>query len=191
MNWVSYHFQVCLFFVINQGNCKVHISTKEWDELFTLSIHCVYDALRVWATDSGVARIFQQLGAKVCTHLHKCTGRVSFRGLKSLARIFFPLLARKSSGFVRILPDFFLPENGYLKNSGGGGGLQPPSAPWAVRLCTLRSKHYKRNTNMQEKFNHYRNHSSSLFVRPITPPLLPRIGGYLHDACSPSPDSSI
>ena len=25
-----------------------------------------------------------------------------------------------------LIPDF-LPENGYLKNSGGGGGLQPPS----------------------------------------------------------------
>ena len=51
--------------------------------------------------------------------------------LKSLARIFFPLLAQKLSGFARILPDF-LPENGYLKNSGGGGGggggwLQPPT----------------------------------------------------------------
>ena len=38
-------------------------------------------------------------------------------GLKSLARIFFPLLALKSSGFARILPDF-LPENGYLNNCG-------------------------------------------------------------------------
>ena len=34
----------------------------------------------------------------------------------------FPLIARKSSGFARILPDFILPENGYLKNSRGGGG---------------------------------------------------------------------
>ena len=34
--------------------------------------------------------------------------------------ILFPLLARKSSGFARILPDF-LPENGDFKKSGGGG----------------------------------------------------------------------
>ena len=46
-------------------------------------------------------------------------------GLRSVARIFSPLLARKSSGFARILPDF-LPEYGYFENSGGGGGLQPP-----------------------------------------------------------------
>ena len=41
--------------------------------------------------------------------------------MKSLAQIFFPLLAQKSSGFGRILPDYFLPklENGYLKNSWG------------------------------------------------------------------------
>ena len=45
--------------------------------------------------------------------------------LKSLARRFSPLLARKSSGFARILLAF-LPENGYLKYSGGGGMLQPP-----------------------------------------------------------------
>ena len=30
-------------------------------------------------------------------------------GLRSVARIFSPLLARKSSGFARILPDFFCP----------------------------------------------------------------------------------
>ena len=48
-------------------------------------------------------------------------------GLKSLARIFFPLIARKSSGFARILPDFFLPENGYLKNSRGAAAPFPIS----------------------------------------------------------------
>ena len=54
-------------------------------------------------------------------------------GLKSLARIFFQLLARKSSGFARILPDlFFLPENGYLKNSRGAGCSPPqPHGPYA------------------------------------------------------------
>ena len=42
------------------------------------------------------------------------------RGL--VARILYPLLARKSSGFARMI-FFFLPENGYLKNSMG----EPPS----------------------------------------------------------------
>ena len=54
--------------------------------------------------------------------------RVQFRlgGLRSVARIFSPLLARKSSGFARILPDF-LPEYGYFQNS--RGGCSPPSPP--------------------------------------------------------------
>ena len=51
---------------------------------------------------------------------------VRLRGLKSLARIFFPLLARKSSGFARILPDFFMPENCYLKYSRGVAAPPPP-----------------------------------------------------------------
>ena len=37
-------------------------------------------------------------------------------GLKSLARIFCPLLARKSNAFARIVPNC-LNENCYLKNS--------------------------------------------------------------------------
>ena len=52
-------------------------------------------------------------------------------GLRSVARIFFPLHARKSSGFARILPDV-LPEYGYLEYLEYGyipGGLQPPSPP--------------------------------------------------------------
>ena len=61
---------------------------------------------------------------------YRRTGRVSFGGggggLKSLARIFCPLLAPKSSGFARILPNF-LPENGYLN-------FLHSLAPWAVRL---------------------------------------------------------
>ena len=61
---------------------------------------------------------------------HTRTGRVSLGGLNSLPRIFFPLLARNSSGFARILPDI-LPGNGYLKNSRGAAA---PPAPWAVRI---------------------------------------------------------
>ena len=52
-------------------------------------------------------------------------------GLRSVARIFYPLLARKSSGFARILHDLFfifllLPEYGYFKNSRGGSPSPPP-----------------------------------------------------------------
>ena len=54
-------------------------------------------------------------------------------GLRSVARIFSPLLARKSSGFARILHEF-LPENGYLKTS---RGLQPPPPHRLVRLCFI------------------------------------------------------
>ena len=59
-------------------------------------------------------------------------------GLRSVARIFSPLLARKSSGFARILHDFFfffLPENGYLKIPGGGGSSPrpPPRTPMLRR----------------------------------------------------------
>ena len=50
-------------------------------------------------------------------------------GLRSVARIFSPLLARKSSGFAHILHDFlFLPEYGYLKNS-RGAAAPPPQPP--------------------------------------------------------------
>ena len=66
---------------------------------------------------------------------HRTIGvRDQFRlgGLRSVARIFSPLLARKSSGFARILPDF-LPEYGYFENSRGGGCSPPP--PRLVRLC--------------------------------------------------------
>ena len=71
------------------------------------------------------------LKVKVCNFAWTGIGvRDQFRlgGLSSVARIFSPLLARKSSGFARILPDF-LPEYGYLKNSRGGGGCQSPPPP--------------------------------------------------------------
>ena len=58
-------------------------------------------------------------------HIYRRTGPVLLGGLRSVARIFYPLLARKSSGFARIL-HHFLPENGYLRNS---RGLQPPAPP--------------------------------------------------------------
>ena len=74
------------------------------------------------------------LKLEICC-FHKRTGRVSFGELKSLARmICFPLLARKSSG----LPKYcliFLPEHGYLKNSRGGGGLQPLAPRGRTPMC--------------------------------------------------------
>ena len=47
-------------------------------------------------------------------------------GLRSVARIFSQLLARKSSGFAQILPDFFAR---IWLFSNFQGGLQPPSPP--------------------------------------------------------------
>ena len=49
-------------------------------------------------------------------------------GLRSVARIVSPLLARKSNGFAQIL-HAFLPENGYLKNSREAADPQPPPPP--------------------------------------------------------------
>ena len=67
--------------------------------------------------------------SSLMTKKHKRTGRVSFRGAEvSCPNIFFPLLARKSSGFARILPDCS-PENSYLKNSRGGGAVRSPPEP--------------------------------------------------------------
>ena len=70
---------------------------------------------------------------------HKRTGQVSFRGAEvSCPNIFFPLLARKSSGFAQILPDF-LPEYCYLKNSRGAAapfspmGRTPMGMTWKLR----------------------------------------------------------
>ena len=66
------------------------------------------------------------------TSTQRRTGPVSFRWA-AVARIFSPLLARKSIGFALIL-HAFLPENGYLNNF---RGLQPPPPPppRLVRLC--------------------------------------------------------
>ena len=53
-----------------------------------------------------------------------------FGELRSVARIFYPLLARKSSGIAQILHDFFfLPEYGHLKNYTARGSSPPPRTP--------------------------------------------------------------
>ena len=63
-------------------------------------------------------------------------------GWSLLPEYLFPLLARKSSGFAQILPDF-LPENGYLNNAGGGGGATAPISPMA-RTPIIRPLEYRR-----------------------------------------------
>ena len=65
---------------------------------------------------------FVVISVTIYDGIHRLTGPVSFR---SVARIFSPLLARKSSGFARILPDF-LPEYGYFENSRGAAAPPPP-----------------------------------------------------------------
>ena len=53
-------------------------------------------------------------------------------GLRSVARIFHPLLARKSRG---------LPENGYLKNSRGCRPPPPPRTPMKImQFCKMKKK---------------------------------------------------
>ena len=75
-----------------------------------------------------------------CFQLHYIGVWDHFRlgGLRSVARIFYPLLARKLSGFARILHEFLL-EYGYLKNSrGGGAGADPPPPPASYAYAPLR-----------------------------------------------------
>ena len=58
-------------------------------------------------------------------------------GLRSVARIFYTLLARKSSGFARIFTCIFTRKWLFEKLWGGGGELQPtqpPPPPFLVRL---------------------------------------------------------
>ena len=68
----------------------------------------------------------------------------------SVARIFSPLLARKSSGFARILPDF-LPEYGYFQNSGGGGAAAPPPPPPRTLMNRRKERQAQDKRNTQEK----------------------------------------
>ena len=53
-------------------------------------------------------------------------GQFRLGGLRSVARIFYPLLARKSSGFARILHDFFCPNMAIWKILGSGLAARPP-----------------------------------------------------------------
>ena len=86
--------------------------------------HLHHDFDKVWRAMTTLLPMCEHY-TRTCTYNHIGV-RDEFRsgGLKSLARIFFPLLAQKSGGFARILPEF-LPENGYLKNYRGGSPPQP------------------------------------------------------------------
>ena len=66
------------------------------------------------------------------------TGPVRLGGLRSLARIFYPLLARKSTGFARILHDFLFARKWLFEKFVGGGGAAAPS-PLALytHICEL------------------------------------------------------
>ena len=54
--------------------------------------------------------------------------QLRLEGLRSFAQIFYSMLARKSSGFARILR-VFCPKIAYLKKIWGGGGAAAPSPP--------------------------------------------------------------
>ena len=70
----------------------------------------------------------------LCTHLWSATGigvwdHFCLGGLRSVARIFSPLLARKSSGFARILHDFFFARKWLFEKLQGGCSPPPPPPP--------------------------------------------------------------
>ena len=76
------------------------------------------------------AHIFLHIQPNVHIHVsirdEFCSG-----GLKSLARIFFSIACTKTKWFCPNITWFFCPKMAIWKIL---GGLQPPSAPWAVSL---------------------------------------------------------
>ena len=100
-------------------------------------------------------------------------------GLRSVAWIFSPLLARKSSGFVRIL-HYFLPEYGYVKNSRGvcSPPPPPPRTPMNVCMyvcayvCVLSHKEVKSEASVK----HRRDFQSSQYTRQQTHNAMSRLG---------------
>ena len=83
---------------------------------------------------------FEYVSKQVHCVWNRRTGRVSFGGgggAEVSCLIIFPTAFTKIKWFCPNIT-WFLPGNGYLKNSrGGGGGLHPPSAPWPVCLWSL------------------------------------------------------
>ena len=89
-----------------------------------------------WIYNCSVNTFHEKITVWKCSHAHRRTGPVSVRGAEvSCTNSFFIACPENQGVFARILPDFFfLPGNGYLKNS-RGAAAQPPGAPWAVCLC--------------------------------------------------------
>ena len=104
-----------------------------------LSKLCVCVCVCVCVCWGGGGHMFPCPHRWICTHVieHKHTGRVSLGGWSLLPEYFYPFLARKSSGFAWILPDF-LPENGYLKNSKGAAASPSPIGCTPMSLSTRR-----------------------------------------------------
>ena len=96
-----------------------------------------------------------------CKYVHSVTTecyftfigvRDQFRlgGLRSVARIFSPLLARKSSGFARILTDFFFARI-WLFSKFQGGGAPPPPPPPRTPMFTLYKVEFVHPTMLLQK----------------------------------------
>ena len=91
----------------------------------------------VWKTHPFDAFLWTRVGNQPCGEwflpppppLIGVRDRFCLGGLRSVAWKFSSLLAQKSSGFARILHDFCLPENGYLKYSRGLQPQPPPPPP--------------------------------------------------------------
>ena len=96
-------------------------------------VHDIGFEIDCWWTLESMNRTITWLESIVCNH--RRTGPVSFRGAEvSVARIFSPLLARKSSGFARMLHVFVCPKMAIWKII---GGLQPqPPPPPTPPPCT-------------------------------------------------------
>ena len=86
-----------------------------------------------------------------------------------LPLIFSPVLARKLSGFARTLLVFvFLPENGHLNNSSGGGGgvgVEPTNVVISHK-CSKNASH--KCSNSWSNFSHKCSNSWSNFIHLIS-----------------------
>ena len=78
------------------------------------------------------------------------TAQVLFRGLKSVARIFVKLLARKSSGFARILL-FFCPNMAIWPEYGASYLYIDGDEPTNMEMDSLKMKLKKRKGKKEER----------------------------------------